>query len=145
MEQDQVSMTEDNYEILAAGSASSSTCVGDQNWEHDVIKNGLVKGMGQLGHRVRVVGVRKNSFSGLSGQGRIRSFGVFNEAVWRKNGGNPNVKFAWYGGSKKEICDVITHGFACVRSPGNGDLNGRGVYLSPAKFPMDRLLANHYC
>lgn len=145
IEQEQISFTEDNYEILAADSCASTTCppntgkirVGDQDWEHDVIKNCLVMGMGKLGEHVRVLAVRRNSFSGLSGQGRLESFRVFLEAVSRKTGGYPNVKFAWYGGSKKEISDVMSHGFACVKSPGNGgDLYGRGVYLSPAKFPI---------
>lgn len=148
IEQQQVSFTEDNYEILAADSNASTSStpntgtirVGDQNWEHEVIKNCLVMGMGKLGQHVKVVAVCKNSFSGLSGQGRLQSFRVFSEAVSRKNGGNPNVKFAWYGGSKKEISDVISHGFACVKSPSNEDLYGRGVYLSAAKFPIHRLV-----
>lgn len=150
MEQDQVSITEDNYEILAAARSDSSSSsllanrtirLGNQNsWEHDIIKNSLVRGMGKLGQHVILVAVRKNLFSGLSGQGRIQSFRIFSEAVSRKTGGNPNLKFAWYGGSKKDISDVISHGFSCVKSPGNGDLYGRGVYLCPAKFPMDRLV-----
>lgn len=148
IQQQQVSFTEDNYDILAAHSDASTTSppntgtirVGDQNWERDVIKNCLVMGMGELGQHVKVVAVRKNSFSGLSGQGRLQSFRVFSEAVSRKTGGNSNMKFAWYGGSKKEISDVISHGFASVKPPSNGDLYGRGVYLSPAKFPMDRLV-----
>lgn len=143
-----MSFTEDNYEILAADSGSATSSpkntrtmrVGDENWEHDVIKNCLVMGMGKLGEHVRVVAVRRNSFSGLSGEGRLRSFRVFSEAVSRKNRGNPNVKFAWYGGSKKEIDEVLAHGFA---SPGNGDLHGRGVYLSPANFPLDRLVTHN--
>ncbi|KAK1398740.1 Poly [ADP-ribose] polymerase [Heracleum sosnowskyi] len=151
MEQDQVSITEDNCEILAASSECSSTSllasgtirVGDENRDHDVIKNGLVMGMGKLGQYVRVVEVRKNLFSGLSGgQGRMQNFRVFSEAVSRKNGGDSNLKYAWYGGSKKEISDIINHGFACVKSPGNGDLYGRGVYLSPVKFPMDSVLSS---
>lgn len=146
MDHDQVSITEDNFEILAAASdsytssllATGTIRVGEQNRENDMIKDSLVRGMGKLRELVKVVEVRKNLFSGLSGQGRIQSFRVFAEAVTRKNAGNSNVKLAWYGGSKKEISDVISHGFARVKSPGNGDLYGRGVYLSPAKFPMDR-------
>uniref|UniRef100_A0A164TBT8 Poly [ADP-ribose] polymerase n=2 Tax=Daucus carota subsp. sativus TaxID=79200 RepID=A0A164TBT8_DAUCS len=142
-----MSFTEDNYEILAADSGSFTSSpknnttmrVGDENWEHDVIKNCLVTGLGKLGEHVRVVAVRRNSFSGLSGEGRLRSFRVFSEAVSRKNRGNPNVKFAWYGGSKKEIDEVLAHGFA---SPGNGGLHGRGVYLSPANFPLDSVLSS---
>ncbi|KAL8121263.1 putative inactive poly [ADP-ribose] polymerase SRO2 [Apium graveolens] len=140
-QQQEGSFTEDNYEILAAHSDASITSKPNTGTiragEHDVIKNCLVMGMGKLGQHVKVVAVRKKSFSGLSGQGRLQSFRVFSEAVSRKTGGNPNVKFAWYGGSKKEICDVISHGFAYVNSPANGDLYGRGVYLSPAKFPFD--------
>ncbi|XP_074356251.1 putative inactive poly [ADP-ribose] polymerase SRO2 [Apium graveolens] len=138
MEHDQVSsVTEDNYDILAARSDSSSASL-----LYDIIKNSLVRGLRNHSQHVTLVAIRKNLFSSLSGQGRIQSFRIFSEAVSRKTGGNPNLKYAWYGGSKKEISDVTSHGFACVKSPGNGDLYGRGIYLSPAKFPMDSVLSS---
>ncbi|KAK3004628.1 hypothetical protein RJ639_019505 [Escallonia herrerae] len=47
----------------------------------------------------------------------------------KKCGGNANLKFAWYGGSKDEISEIIKYGF--------GHSHGCGVYLTPDDSPVE--------
>ena len=52
-------------------------------------------------------------------------------------GGNPNVKIAWYGSSRDEVTQIISHGFNRCDEPKHGIVTyGVGIYLV-ANFSLD--------
>lgn len=85
-----------------------------------------------LGGNFRAEAIHRNLFSGLTCEARFQSFRLFQRALERKNGGDANVKYAWYGGSKHEIHNILAYGF------GQMTQNASGVYLSPADSPFER-------
>ncbi|XP_004238657.1 probable inactive poly [ADP-ribose] polymerase SRO2 [Solanum lycopersicum] len=147
---DQVSMTIENHEMLFSSdsevespsprtnyhfrSLKSNEVMkleeGDQ--DHDLIKAGFLSGMGQLGNEIEVVAVHKNSCSTILGQARSESFRIYSEAMRKKCSGDANIKYAWFGSSKDEICNIISHGFSTIMEPNYGDCFGNGVHLYPA-------------
>ncbi|KAG5520915.1 hypothetical protein RHGRI_033465 [Rhododendron griersonianum] len=98
------------------------------NSEHRIIERSFLKGLGQFGKETKVVAIHKNSYSSPIGQARMESFRIFSEAVRRKSGGNnANVKYAWFGASRDEICEIVTHGFGRFRGGENSESCGLGV------------------
>ncbi|MCD7463318.1 hypothetical protein HAX54_050328 [Datura stramonium] len=146
---EQVSMTTENQEMLLScdseAECPSSTLnnysrllkrnemikLEEREKEHDLIKAGFVSGMGQLAKEVEVVGIHKNSCSTISGQARLESFRIYSEAMRNKCGGNANIKYAWFGSSRDEISNIISHGFSAITEPKSGDCFGIGVHLYP--------------
>ncbi|KAJ8569787.1 hypothetical protein K7X08_006364 [Anisodus acutangulus] len=100
--------------------------------EHDLIKAGFLSGMGQLAKEIEVVGIHKNSCSTIFGQAKLEAFRIHSEAMRKKCGGNANIKYAWFGSSKDEICNIISHGFSTTTEPKSGKCFGIGVHLYPA-------------
>ncbi|KAK4376878.1 hypothetical protein RND71_003174 [Anisodus tanguticus] len=100
--------------------------------EHDLIKAGFLSGMGQLAKEIEVVGIHKNSCSTIFGQAKLEAFRIHSEAMRKKCGGNANIKYAWFGSSKDEICNIISHGFSTTTEPKTGECFGIGVHLYPA-------------
>lgn len=156
--EEQVSITVDGHEIVDAESDSESSHWGpnkfrfltrngmmkveEEKKEHDMIKKSFVKGMGPFGKDTSVVGMHTNLHSGIAAQARFETFRIFSEAVANKCGGNANIKYAWYGASKGEICEILSHGFSRCRLPQHSQLFGHGVYLSPANFSIDGSLSS---
>lgn len=103
----------------------------------ETIARKLVSGLGDLGVSFRVEAIHRNLFSGLIDQAKFHSFRLFQRAMERKNGGDANVKYAWYGGSKDEIHKILAYGFGHFTQHLSF---GSGVYLSPADSPVDRLV-----
>lgn len=56
-----------------------------------------------------------------------------------KCGGNANLKYAWYGGSKDEIENIISHGFGHCWDDEDKGLYGHGIYFSPEDSSSDCL------
>ncbi|KAA8533150.1 hypothetical protein F0562_033317 [Nyssa sinensis] len=151
--EERVSLTIDDHETLSADSdidsfSSNSEQFGfftqkgmiqveEGNSEHEIIKKSFLMGMGSLGKETNIVAIHRNSHSNLIGQARLDTFRIFSEAVAKKCGGNANIKYAWYGGSRDEICEIVSHGFSRCRPPENSQLYGLGVYLSPANSCID--------
>ncbi|KAM0984126.1 hypothetical protein FF1_011657 [Malus domestica] len=159
--EDQISMTIDNdEEILDSGSdcgdsnaavsdrfgvftRSGMIRVDDESLEHEIIKKSFVSGMGLAGRDTNIVAVHKNLSSDPTRKARFESFKIFSQAVASKCGGNANVKYAWYGGSKQEVCDVLVHGFNRCREPVPNEVSyGVGVHMIPAKFTCDGALSS---
>ncbi|XP_058193165.1 probable inactive poly [ADP-ribose] polymerase SRO2 [Rhododendron vialii] len=157
--EDQVSIVIDDEEVLTSdsefNSASSSfsrfgfftrngmALLEDGNSERRIIERSFLKGLGQFGKETKVVAIHKNSYSSPIGQARMESFRIFSEAVKRKSGGNnANVKYAWYGASRGEICEIVTHGFGRFRGGENSESCGLGVHLSPANFSIDGMISS---
>lgn len=108
---------------------------GDKVYE--LIKRRLISGLAVLGDQTKMVSIHRNSFSGVTGQAKVQSFQIFAKAVAKKCGGDPNVKYAWYAGTKDEICKIVEHGFGYSGKPNNDGLYGCGVYLAPDDSPME--------
>lgn len=99
---------------------------------YDLIKASFLSGMEQLGKEIEVVAIHKNSCSRIMGQARLKSFRINSEVMRNKCGGDVNIKYAWFGSSKDEICKIVSDGFTTITEPKSGDSYGIGVHLYPA-------------
>ncbi|CAN6881163.1 hypothetical protein HID58_065754 [Brassica napus] len=137
--EDQSSVTElDNGEIFdplsddADSSSGSTILLGQGNQEHDVIKACFLSGLGAaFAGDTTVASVRKNSTEGIATRARYVAFRIFTEAMARKNGGDPNVKYGWYAGSREEIEGIVSYGFSS-REIDDGS-HGIGIHLVASK------------
>ncbi|KAK3224935.1 hypothetical protein Dsin_004797 [Dipteronia sinensis] len=103
----------------------------------NLINRRLVSGLGAVGRsQAEIVAIHKNPFRGVMGQARTQSFQIFEKAMANKCGGISNLKFAWYAGSKQELCKIVEQGFG---KPDDNGLYGRGVCFSPDDSPLDCL------
>lgn len=112
--------------------------VEEDAMEFERILKSFVLGMGSAAGDTNVVAVHKNSISGSTDRARFETFRVFSQAVAQKCGGNPNIKYAWYGGSRDDIAEILLHGF----TSGNYDECGR-IQLVPVKLSLNGALASN--
>ncbi|KAI8528756.1 hypothetical protein RHMOL_Rhmol12G0172000 [Rhododendron molle] len=127
------------HSILAAseeGSNGLMTRIEEGSNCYEII-NGCAAHGGGLKDQ-KIAAVHKIPWSAPNG--RLEAFRVSSAQMVNKCRGNGNIKHAWYGGSRDELCEIISHGFHRCRQSGN-DEDGFGVYLSPLEFVMDRLLS----
>ncbi|XVE85077.1 hypothetical protein DITRI_Ditri17bG0063200 [Diplodiscus trichospermus] len=162
MVEDQVSMiidysepsyaTSGSNEIDSADSDSSELLIGEglvklheSSLEASIISLSFFSGMGQdsiLAKKTKIVSIYKNLNSSWSAKARMQSFRIFSKAVADKCGGDANVKYAWYGASRDEICEILKHGFSwCPRAADNRGCCRRSISLSHPKFSLDSLLS----
>ncbi|CAH8386898.1 unnamed protein product [Eruca vesicaria subsp. sativa] len=144
--EDQASVTElDNGEIFdplpddADSSSSGSTTIllREGNQEHDVIKTCFLSGLGPtLVNETTISSVRKKSTEGITTRAKFLAFRIFTEAMARKNGGDPNVKYGWYGGSREEIERVVSNGFSSREVNDGVREHGIGIHLVPSKYSL---------
>ncbi|KAJ6745702.1 INACTIVE POLY [ADP-RIBOSE] polymerase SRO2-RELATED [Salix koriyanagi] len=148
---DQVSMTVEDFgrgEAILEDSSGSETDdepehffgllkIGEETREYDGVKKAFLAGMKGHAKDTQVFAIYKNSAPTSPMKARFAAFKAFAKLVSQKNGGqgNVNVNYGWYSGSKDEISQIISHGFARC----NGQSHGVGVYLSPTSFLLDRL------
>ncbi|KAJ6760712.1 INACTIVE POLY [ADP-RIBOSE] polymerase SRO4-RELATED [Salix purpurea] len=104
---------------------------------HDLIKQRLVSGLGLLGKKATVVAIHRNTYSGVLQQARVQSFQITAKAMEKKCGGDANLKFGWYGGTRDEICEIMKHGFSAPMIDSSCRLYGSGIYLSPDNSPVE--------
>ncbi|CAK7353028.1 unnamed protein product [Dovyalis caffra] len=154
MEQDQVSMTVEGYdgeEAIMEDAAGSETDehfarftgmvnIGEESREYEGLKKAFLAGMKEHARDTQVIAIYKNSLSTLPMKARFATFKAFKDVISHKNGGqgNANIMCAWYGGSKEEITQIVSHGFGRY----NGQSHGVGIYLSPTNFLLDGLEAS---
>ncbi|CAA7036023.1 unnamed protein product [Microthlaspi erraticum] len=146
--EDQASVTElDNGETFdplsddadsSTGSSSTDSMIllGEGNQERDVITTCLLSGMGTIASDTTIVAVRKNSTEGITTRAKYLAFRIFTEAMARKNGGDPNVKYGWYAGSREEIESVISYGFSnreVGKFENDAGSHGIGIHIVPSK------------
>ncbi|MED6137380.1 hypothetical protein PIB30_064528 [Stylosanthes scabra] len=107
--------------------------------EYQFIKNGFLRGMGFMGHVTNVMAIHKNNVSSsLARQARLDSFMVFSKAVATKCGGDPNVRYAWYGSSLHDLKDIVSLGFHNDHYHHHDhQSHGVGISLFSAKFSID--------
>ncbi|XP_058192200.1 probable inactive poly [ADP-ribose] polymerase SRO2 [Rhododendron vialii] len=113
------------------------TVIEGGNKCYKVINGCVAQGVGK---DTNVAAIHKIPWSGPNG--RLEAFRISSAEMVKKCGGIGNVKHAWYGGSRDEICEIISHGFRrCRQSYTNGE-DGYGVYLYPLEFVMDGLVSS---
>lgn len=118
--------------IVGNFTGDSTVLVREVSPEYDVIRNCFFSGMGPFASDTRIVAVRKNSTEGFTKKAKFAAFRVFTEAMARKNGGDANVKYGWYGGSKEEIDGIVSYGFSSretEKSDNNNGSHGVGIHI----------------
>ncbi|XP_059664107.1 receptor homology region, transmembrane domain- and RING domain-containing protein 6-like [Cornus florida] len=53
--------------------------------------------------------------------------------------GTSNLSYAFYGGSRTELANIIVNEFSKCSEPENGVVLGSGVYLSPVNYSIDSI------
>ena len=114
--------------------------IHESTLEDSIIRTSLFSGIDQgLVEKTKIVAIHKNLNSSWSGKARAQSFRLFSKAVADNYGADANIKYAWYGASRDEICEIAMHGFNwCLKVVGNRDCCRHSISLSPAKFSFDR-------
>lgn len=136
---DSISDDADSSVSHAGSSFSSSSLIllGEGNPEHDVIKTCLLSGMGVVSSDTTIVTISKNSSErGITTRAKFLAFRIFTDAVARKHGGDANVKYGWYAGSRDEIQRIISYGFSnrdVGKFENDGGSHGIGIHLVPSK------------
>ncbi|KAD2393765.1 hypothetical protein E3N88_40742 [Mikania micrantha] len=105
--------------------------------EYEILKKSFVGGRRDLGTKIKIVGIHRKKYDwDVMDEARLAVFRVFAAAIASRNGGDPNIRYGWYGGSRDEIMEIMRFGFR--RFENRGWSYGRGVHLSPANIPMER-------
>ncbi|KAJ7953615.1 Poly [ADP-ribose] polymerase, partial [Quillaja saponaria] len=117
--------------------------IKEETLEHQIITKSFFTGMSFLEKDAEIVAIHKNQNScSLLRQARLESFQIFTKALMKKCGGDANLRFGWYGGSKNDLIHIICHGFnSCSSNLTWNSSHGIGVCLSPAKFSIDSALS----
>ncbi|KAL7590625.1 hypothetical protein Lser_V15G41181 [Lactuca serriola] len=98
--------------------------------EYVNVARSFINGMRSFENHVDVVAIhRKNYKWSVMDEARAEAFRRFATAVANRNGGDPNIRFGWYGGFREEIRDILCYGFR--RLENSSSSYGRGVYFSP--------------
>lgn len=120
------------FEVLATDSLRLNR-LDEGNNDYEIVKKSFVR------KDINIVGIYKKNYDwSVMEHARLEMFRVFANAVATKNGGDANVKYGWYGGSRDEIREILSYGFR--RFENKTRSYGCGVYLSPANNPTERLV-----
>ncbi|XP_019152539.1 PREDICTED: probable inactive poly [ADP-ribose] polymerase SRO5 isoform X2 [Ipomoea nil] len=101
---------------------------------HEIVSQKLVAGLGNVGNHTTIEAIHRNGFRSLTKKAKLQTFEIFAKAAEKESGGNANVRYAWFGGSKEEINTIVSHGFLPYMI--NNGSYGHGIYLSPDHFPL---------
>lgn len=134
---DEVQSSASGSDSFAGFTPNGMVRVGEGSKEHGVVRKSFLMGMGLVAKDTKVVSIHKNVNSGFTRQARLESFNVFSKAMAAKCGGDANVKYAWYAGSRDDISGIVSHGFSQCGGHARDESHGVGVQLFPAKFSID--------
>ncbi|KAK8522492.1 hypothetical protein V6N12_056200 [Hibiscus sabdariffa] len=110
---------------------------------YSIMTKGFFSGMGEdMSKNTKIVAIHKISCSSFSAKARAEAFQIWEKGVAEKCGGDANVKYAWYGCSREEICEIVTHGFSWFTKTAAGIQNRCRICLSAAKFSFDSVLCS---
>ncbi|KAJ6330254.1 hypothetical protein OIU76_008970 [Salix suchowensis] len=120
--------------------------IAEEASEYEALRRRFLAGMKQYARDTDVVALHKISGSTLAVQARFAAFRAHEGAVLKKSEGKlqgkgegmTHIMYGWYGGSKEEITQIVSHGFSRC----NGQAHGVGVYLSPTNFLLDGLASS---
>lgn len=106
---------------------------------HGIIEKKFISRSSVHGVNAQVQYIQRNMFNASAiSLARLRSFQIFTKAVEKKNGGDANIKYAWFGASKDEIDNIILHGFGHDNIQNNGSF-GHNVVLSADHSPLESM------
>ncbi|KVI06332.1 probable inactive poly [ADP-ribose] polymerase SRO5 isoform X2 [Cynara cardunculus var. scolymus] len=106
---------------------------------HGIIGKKFISRLSVHGVNAQVQYIHRNLFNaGSISLARLRSFQIFTKAVEKKNGGDANIKYGWFGASKDEIKKIILHGFGHDNIKNSG-LFGHAVVLSADHSPLESM------
>ncbi|KAI3779377.1 hypothetical protein L2E82_09093 [Cichorium intybus] len=72
------------------------------------LRRGFVNGTRNFEKHIDVVGIYKKNYEwSVMDDAREEAFRVFTAAVARRNGGDLNIKYGWYGGSREQIREIL--------------------------------------
>ncbi|KAK9669450.1 hypothetical protein RND81_13G131000 [Saponaria officinalis] len=111
-------------------SESMAVEIPENDRSHELIRRKFLAGVEDTAVFTAVH--RRNWSENSSTLARIQTFQIHAKAMEKKCGGNPNMKFGWYGGDKDRINQILAHGFSF------NDLlinNNGAIFLSPDGFP----------
>ncbi|XP_011071855.1 probable inactive poly [ADP-ribose] polymerase SRO5 isoform X2 [Sesamum indicum] len=108
--------------------------IPDDDTKYENIKKKLVSRLSSCGFSAQVETIHRNGYSSMTSRARLHSFSIYSKAIQMKSHGNANLKYAWYGGSKQEISEILSYGFGL---PLNNGVYGYGVYLSTVDHPLE--------
>ncbi|KAE8698906.1 Kinase superfamily protein [Hibiscus syriacus] len=116
----------------------------ESSTEYLIITKAFFSGMEEnLSKMIQIVAIHKISHSSLPAKGRAENFQILKKAVAGKCGGDANIKYTWYSGSRDEICEIVMHGFSWYSKTAENQYRCRNsVYLSAAKFSFDSVLSS---
>ncbi|KAI3765831.1 hypothetical protein L2E82_15876 [Cichorium intybus] len=111
--------------------------LGEGDKMHGIIEKKFMSRLDVNGVKAQIQHIHRNLFNTSAiTQARLRSFQIFSKAVEINNGGDANIKYAWFGASKDEINKIILHGFSHENIQKNSSF-GQGVVLSPDHSPLE--------
>ncbi|KAK6922182.1 Poly(ADP-ribose) polymerase, catalytic domain [Dillenia turbinata] len=149
--EEQVSIEVDDRELIVADDSDNEEAMSsnsnpfnsmglfklqEESADYMTIKNSFLLGLKPVQENIQVVSIYQNLHSNFTAQARIQSFRIFSEAVRNKCGGNPNIRYAWYGTSTAEIRQIVSHGFNLCGRHENFEAYGCGLQLSPANYSI---------
>ncbi|CAA2953970.1 probable inactive poly [ADP-ribose] polymerase SRO5 [Olea europaea subsp. europaea] len=108
--------------------------VHEKDKMYEIIKNKFLSGLSNCGFHNEVEAIHKKVYSGSMCQAKLQSFSIYAQAMEQHFRTGANVKYAWYGASKNELNDILSHGFG---HPMNTGVYRGGICLSPADHPAE--------
>ncbi|XP_050381719.1 probable inactive poly [ADP-ribose] polymerase SRO3 [Argentina anserina] len=104
--------------------------------DYKIVLNYFKTGMGSAAPVTEVVAMHRNKVAGATRPARFAAFKAFHQAVAEKLGSkDPNIRFAWYSGTKEDVSEILLHGFSSL----HGDELGR-IQLSGLWFALDQAM-----
>ncbi|KAE9463958.1 hypothetical protein C3L33_04171, partial [Rhododendron williamsianum] len=115
--EDDYSFSSSVFEEFGIFKSNGLTRIKEGSKCYEII-NGCVAHGGGLKDK-KVAAVHKIPWSAPNG--RLEAFCVSSAEMVNKRDGNGNIKHAWYGGLRDELCGIISHGFHRCRQSGNDE------------------------
>ncbi|XP_060199219.1 inactive poly [ADP-ribose] polymerase RCD1-like [Lycium barbarum] len=104
---------------------------------YQMVKGFLVSGLRGVYAGVMITAVHQCIRTGPMEMARFEVFKKHVEIVRRVRGGDPNVVYAWYGASAKDVDSIMRHGFGMPSMERGSNTHGVGIYLSPVRAPQN--------
>ncbi|KAK4348594.1 hypothetical protein RND71_031349 [Anisodus tanguticus] len=104
---------------------------------YEMVKGLLLSGLSGVYAGATITGVNQLIRTGPMEKARFEVFEKTREIIRRARGGDPNVVYAWYGTSAKNVDSILRHGFGMPGMDRGSHTHGVGIYLSPVRSPQN--------
>ncbi|GAB4839256.1 hypothetical protein Ancab_028783 [Ancistrocladus abbreviatus] len=108
--------------------------IGEGDEAFSAIRNLFMAGMKTIDPGVKITSINRCMRTGPMEKGRWEVFDKQME-IMKASRGMSNAVFAWHGTSKKDVLNILAHGFGLPSKVSGSQAHGIGVYLSPARLP----------